>query len=210
MTENASYPFDLVVLVPDKNMEAAVRGMLSRPRALGIREIKYDTFIHIERDPGCLNRGHDFLRPMVKKYQHALVMLDRQGCGQEHLPREVLEKMVRDNLQQSGWGERADSVVLDPELEVWLWSESPQVASCLGWPSDTKNLRDWLKAKGLWDYDSLKPADPKAATERVLREVRKPRSSAMYAEVARQVSLKRCTDSAFRKFKELLQSWFGR
>ena len=36
---------DLVVLVSDKNMEFVVKGLLSRPPALGIRDVFSDTFV---------------------------------------------------------------------------------------------------------------------------------------------------------------------
>jgi len=39
-------PKDLVVLVADKNIEFAVKGLLSRPRALGVRPITSDFFVH--------------------------------------------------------------------------------------------------------------------------------------------------------------------
>jgi hypothetical protein len=32
---------DLIVLVPDKNMEASVRGLLGRYKALGIRQLDH-------------------------------------------------------------------------------------------------------------------------------------------------------------------------
>ena len=43
---------DLIILVADKNMEFAVRGILTRLEALGIRDITYDLYVHPERDPG--------------------------------------------------------------------------------------------------------------------------------------------------------------
>jgi hypothetical protein len=38
--------------------------------------------------------------------------------------------------------------------------------------------------------------------------VRKPRSSAIYLELARSVSTDRCTDPAFLKLKRCLREWF--
>jgi hypothetical protein len=56
----------------------------------------------------------------------------------------------------------------------------------------------------------MKPFDPKLAVEQVLRQAGKPRSSAIYEQLARRVSLQRCTDPAFVKFTTVLQKWFGR
>ena len=114
---------DLVVLVADKNMDRAVRGLLSRYHELRIRPVESDIYVHPHRDPGCLLGAHDFLRPFWNRYAHALVMLDRDGCGQERLPREALEEQLELRLSQNGWNQRAAAVVLDPELEIW--SETP-------------------------------------------------------------------------------------
>jgi hypothetical protein len=53
---------DLIVLVADADMEAAVRGLLSRPSALGIRPISFDVKRHVQRDAGCRSGAHDLLR----------------------------------------------------------------------------------------------------------------------------------------------------
>ncbi len=199
---------DLVILVADKNMEAAVNGILSRPEALGIRKLQWESYAHPERDPGCFLRGHDFLRTMARRYAHCLLMFDRHGCGQEGKPREELERIVETRLSQSGWKDRGAAIVLDPELEVWVWSDSPEVARCLGWKSRQPCLREWLHGEGLWASDAAKPSAPKSATALALREVRKPRSSAIYARLAERVSFARCADPAFSRFKETLHSWF--
>lgn len=57
--------------------------------------------------------------------------------------------------------------------------------------------------------DGSKPERPKEAMEQALRMVRLPRSSALYRQLAQQVSLARCTDASFLKFKALLQNWFA-
>lgn len=76
----------------------------------------------------------------------------------------------------------ADKV--DPELENWVWSDSPHVAQVLGWTDTTTPLRDWLRDKGHWTPECGKPSRPKEAVERVLRHVRKPRSSALYRRLS--------------------------
>ncbi|GIX46025.1 MAG: hypothetical protein KatS3mg131_0236 [Candidatus Tectimicrobiota bacterium] len=82
---------DPVILVADADMEHAMRGLLSRPQALGIREgITFDMFRHPRRDPGVFHTAHDFLRPLQDQYGHALVLLDREGSGQERrTPQEI-------------------------------------------------------------------------------------------------------------------------
>lgn len=94
MTDNRQYDKDLVVLAADKDMEFTMKGILHRPHSLGIKPISFETYRHPQKDPGCLQEGHDFLRPFVNKFRHALLMLDRRGCGKENMGRERLEEEI--------------------------------------------------------------------------------------------------------------------
>lgn len=208
MMASLGYEWDLVVLVADKNMESAIKGILTRPYDLGIYPIKSKIFIQVERDPGCFQRGHDFLRPMVTQYVHGLVIFDRKGSGQEGKSRIELEQIVEKKLSANGWENRATAIVMDPELEIWIWSDSPKVDQCLGWQSQQPDLRSWLRDQGVWPQNAVKPSDPKAVAEKALREVRKPRSSAIYEQLAKHVSFGLCTDPAFEKFRNTLRKWF--
>ena len=201
---------DLVVLAADKQMEFAVKGLLTRGQALKFAEPTVDIYVHQDRDPGCFLRGHAFLRPFQNQYRHAIVIFDREGCGREEATREALEGDLEQRLSSSGWGNRAAAIILDPELEVWVWSDSPEVDAVLGWSSRTPRLADWLKANGYSVGSQTKPNQPKAALERALRLARKVRSSAIFFELAKRVSVNRCTDPAFLKFKAKLQQWFAR
>jgi len=138
---------DLVILVADKNMEYAIKGILSRPEALSIRQITFDLFVHPQNDPGCLNDGAHFLRTSLST--HALVLFDREGCGHENLTRKQLEERVEADLYRSGW-QQAAAVVLDPELEIWVWSDSPHVAEILGWKNRQADLNRWLIKKRIF------------------------------------------------------------
>lgn len=200
---------DLVVLTADKNAQFAIRGLVSRQQALNIRAIQVDYYTHPEKDPGVLTRAHDFLRPFTKSHAHALVVLDRDGSGQERLDRTTLESQIESQMSGAGWGDRASAVVLDPELEIWVWSDSPHVAECLGWKDQPLTLREWLQQNELLREGSLKPDDPKKAMEMALRIARKPRSSAIYQKLANTVGLSRCQDPSFIKLRNILHSWFG-
>jgi len=56
---------DLVILVADIDMKAGVEGILKRHKSLKIRPVQHDIFVHPERDPGVLNKAHQFLRPFT-------------------------------------------------------------------------------------------------------------------------------------------------
>jgi hypothetical protein len=100
--------------------------------------------------------------------------------------------------------------VLEPELEIWVWSDSPHVAEILGWKNKQTDLKTWLIKKGFLQEGELKPSKPKESMEAVLKEVRKPRSSMLYRRLAEKVSFGRCSDEAFKKLKSTLQNWFSK
>jgi hypothetical protein len=197
---------DLIALVADKNMEAALGALLGRNQALGTRQIQAEIYVHPGRDPGCLRRAHDFLSAQNSSFQHALVLLDRQGCGSED-DAPALEAEIEDRLR-SAWTDRARAIVIDPELEVWVWSDSPHVDEALGWAGRLPGLRDWLVNEHHLPQDALKPTDPKAAMEGALSAAGIPRSSAIYARLAKTVSLRRCQDRAFLRLRQTLADWF--
>jgi hypothetical protein len=199
---------DLVVLCADKDMEFALKGLLSRPRALGISEIDYDIFTHPEHDPGVALHGVEFLRPYAKQYRHALLIFDYEGCGRERYVPNELEKQIRNELRPTDWGDRADVVVIVPELESWVWSDSPHVDDVSGWKGKNPSLREWLVAKNWLTADQIKPERPKEAFEAALREAGQPKSASLYNRIASNVSLKSCTDDTFHVFVKLMRSWF--
>jgi len=199
---------DLVVLTADKNMKFAIQGLLNRPESLGIRPVSSVFYIHPESDPGCLLRADVFLRPFINRFARTIVMFDREGCGREKHTRENLEEEVASSLSRSGWGDRASVIVIDPELENWVFSDSPEVDIAIGWAGRNPSLRSWLEVQGFLMAGQVKPPRPKEAMEAALRHVRRPRSSSIYAQLADRVGLGRCTDRAFLKLKKRLRSWF--
>ena len=116
---------------------------------------------------------------------------------------------MEERLSSSGWGGRAACVAIDPELEVWVWTNSPHVESLLGWKGRQPGLRDWLREQGHLQGGEGKPSDPKGAVQMALRVARRPRESRLYAELAQTVSLDGCVDEAFLKLRRTLSGWFG-
>lgn len=201
---------DLVVLVADGQMEKAIENLLPREESLGIRAITRRIYVHPSHDPGCLNKGHEFLRNFLSQFKFSIILFDREGCGQDAKTRDELEKQVEDKLSEVGWEHRSSAIVIDPELETWVWSRSPHVEEILGWKDHRPTLHEWLMQQGhMLDKDSV-VINPKEAMENALRIVGKQRSSSYYAQLAKLVSLRNCTDPSFIKFKTVLQTWFPR
>ena len=199
---------DLVALVADKDMEHTLAGLLSRPQALGIRPIRFDVFVHPEHDPGCALRGVTFLSHFAEQYGYGLLMFDHEGSGRESNPVTELRESLDRDFSDSPWGERARTIVLSPELETWVWSESPHVDDVTGWKGRRPRLRRWLVDNGWLDAESIKPAHPKEAFQAALRKAGRARSSSLYQRLAERVSVQQCTDSAFQQLKSTLQHWF--
>lgn len=199
---------DLVIIVADTNLEHALEGLLSRPEALGIRAIEHDIYSHPEHDPGCAIRGVEFISNLSNQYRYGLLMFDHEGSGKEATTRKDLQESLNERIAMTAWGERAKVIVLAPELEVWIWSDSPHVDEVAGWRNREPGLRRWLVEQGYLQEGEVKPMRPKEAFEAALREAQKPRSASLYLQIAEKVSFRRCTDSAFLELKSILADWF--
>ena len=197
----------LVVLVADRDIEEALRVVLGRPNSLGIRRVSFECRRHPNRDNGCRANAAEFLRPFQNRFSHALVVFDREGCGSLET-REAIEQDVESELERNGWKTRGKVIVIDPELERWLWSDSPGVLKGLGWNRGYAELRSWLEEEGVWDHSSEKPHKPKAALKRTLQRTRRRRSARVFGEIGADVSLTKCRDAAFLKMRTVLQAWF--
>ena len=198
----------LFVLVADNEMEQTLKSVLNRPESLGIRRLKYRCIRHPNRDNGCRTNAAQFLRSFLQTYNHSIVIFDRVGCGSEKSRTEI-ERDVDLALRHNGWGKRGRSIVIDPELEAWLWTSSPVVLKSLGWSRGYEELKSWLVNKELWNQSSSKPLDPKEALIQTLKRTRQKRSARLYGKIASSVSLQRCEDPAFCKLKRILRKWYG-
>ncbi len=198
---------DLVILVPDKNVKFAIDGLLSRYDSLQIKQISYDIFIHPHHDPGIYHQAVKILQPLIKDYHFALVFLDHEGSGQEKISSAEIVRKIHGELERNGWLHRVEVIVFNPEVEIWVWTESPHTAAALGWNSYSE-LKAWLIQNEIWKQNTPKPERPKKALEMSLKIKRIPRSSSIYQEIARKVSLNKCQDDSFSNFRNILQKWF--
>lgn len=199
---------DLFVLAADQDMLSAMIGLLERPKALGTRQIHYAIDRHRRRDPGCRTDASRRLRPYLNEYRYALVVFDKRGCGLEAESRENIQITVERDLSRNGWQGRSKAIVIDPELESWVWSRSNHVPRILGWTEGYDELRSWLDSGGLWPADATKPPEPKMAMRSALREQKRSVSASLFDQLARSVSLQRCECPAFKELKGTLRGWF--
>lgn len=200
---------ELVVLVADLDIEQAVKGLLDRrTEALRIRRVRHklvrDTMAG--HDGGTFKRANSVLEPFSSDAAcRALVLFDRAWDGAPSNDAKCLAADVEQRLAPT-WGDRARCVVLDPEIEVWVFSDSPHVDRTLGFAEE--QLRPWLRDRGLWRDGQPKPSDPKTAVREALRRSGVKPSAALFHELASKVGLERCTDPSFSSFVETLRTWF--
>ncbi|MDE1953328.1 MAG: hypothetical protein KGL51_01480 [Betaproteobacteria bacterium] len=196
-------------------MEGMLKGFFSRNafhRAVGCGHFDFDLrrdllVAHGQNDPGLYTRANEFLQPYVSTHRHAVVIVDAEWDGSpgEH----AIAQRLNEHLVKAGWLENNGcAVVITPELENWVWQDSPHVCSALGYESAFSALRTELEIKGFWKPNEPKPDRPKEAVEWMLRRSRKAKSSAIYQQLATQVTARGCTDQAFHTLRNALHRWF--
>ena len=198
---------DLFVLTADKNAQFAIEGALHRTEALGIRDISFDIRVHVGRDGGVRTTGVQTVAAIRKQYRHALMVLDFEGSGARQAAAEDLEREL-DQALSVMWDNRAKAIVVDPEIDVWMWGSDNVLRDILRWPSHPQ-IRDWIQEQQfVVSQGTGKPLRPKEALEAVLRQCRQPRSSSLYKKISARISLSRCNDPAFLRTHETLRRWF--
>lgn len=197
---------DLVLLVADKNTHFALKGALGRPEALGIRPIEFEFRVHPGRDGGTRRSGPEMLALECRRFRHGLLVLDLEGSG-TNLPSAKELEAELDRRLSDHWKGVAKSIVIEPEVDVWMWGADNSVESALEWPAG-KGVRQWLREQGFAFGPNEKPVRPKEALEAVLRLTGMPRSSALYQTIAEKISLRRCADESFGRLRDQLIEWF--
>ncbi|MBF0147816.1 MAG: hypothetical protein HQL84_16400 [Magnetococcales bacterium] len=201
-------------LLADSNMKGAFEGFFSREafhRSIGCGPFRFvaseDLVVAAgDNDPGLFTRGHELLRPYQQSHQYALVVLDAAWEGSPGAER--IWQKVSANLLESGWSQdRFHVVVIEPELETWIWQQNPHVATALGFDDVETLMADDLLARA-WTAGQPKPSNPKETLETLLRKKRIPRSSAIYQKITSKVSVRQCRDASFLTMVEILRGWF--
>lgn len=202
---------DCVFLVADSQIEAMVCGFLAREQyhlSLGCGQFGFDPqqdlVVHPQRDPGVYVRGVELLAAFRSSHRRAIVILDAAWEGSPG--HAAVRAKVSQDLSGS-WPEHL-VIVLDPELEAWVWQENIHVVQNLG-AGDFATLRSALEAAGFWRPGDLKPHRPKEAVEHALRLAKLPRSAAIYRRIATRVSLANCVDPALAALRDGFRGWFG-
>lgn len=212
---------DCVFLVEDGAMRAMFQAFLEpgyRCEKLGTGPFAFDAeqdlILGGKNDPGVLKEAHLKLKGYLNTHEHAVVVLD--AAFGHHLGAGEITALIERNLESVGWQREAFAVLtIEPELEVWLFQESPRAEDIIFRRCDSerrpRSLRHWLAGQGQWPDGAAKPPNPKEAVQRALRHFSPGRADMLiYAEICRSASVLRCQDPVFCKLREALQRWFPR
>lgn len=206
-----SCPRDLLVLVADADMREIMRGVLGRSDGVSVRRLDFDVQVHPQRDGGCRTGAATYLRPHFRRFRYCVVVFDRHGCGSRD-SREDIQRAVEVDLARNGWGDRSKVVVIEPELEAWIWGDLKAASKHVGWPGGHTALREWLAAEGHWPRGQDKPCDPKRAMQEAMSRSplqRQPRRSArVFRKIAESARFDGCRDAAFNELRTTLETWF--
>jgi hypothetical protein len=188
---------DLFVLTADAAMSAVFNAILARHEAMGIRQISFESAKHPGRDSGVFTTGPELIRPKRKtEYAYVLIAFDHHGSNCREPP-DFCRRKVQLRLDDMSWRDRSNVVVIDPELEEWLWHNPASIAKTLDCSVSSLRLEET-------------PHDPKQSLTRAFLEHknRGPRPGD-FGDIARHASLHAWTSSpSFRILKETLQNWF--
>ena len=196
-------------------MEGVIRAVLDRPEALGIVAPAYRVIRHPEKDPGVLRRGPELVADSLAGERDVLVLMDRDGSGAATESAREIERDLETRLGKRVPGGRRRAVVIEPELDVWMWATEAAMRTALEW-TRPGGIRDWAAAHLGTDFDERgKPVrtdattGPKEVLEGVLRAIGIPRSGSLYRQIAGTTSLKNCADPAFVRLRDTLRAWYG-
>lgn len=200
---------ELIVLASDGQQKAVIEVLLEkRYKSLNICKLvqgqTFDVFVNSNKDPGVYKEAGPFLNVFVNQYKYALVLTDSAWEGSPGQAK--IKEKIQDDLNQNGWADRSSIIVIDPELEIWVWSSSNEIPVILG--QSWEQIHKIATKHSFWSPEDIKPHRPKELMDSVLREGRKHRSAALFQKLAEKISLQGCHDLAFRDLKKKLQEWF--
>jgi hypothetical protein len=158
-------------------------------------------------DGGIHRRVHALLRTYLPSHQNAVVILDKNFGAR--LPAAVVREEILNNLLHNGWSaECVEVVVIDPELEVWLWQRgNPHVVRAFKYNSAV-SLEEFLATEGFWPSVAGKPVKPKEAAGLLLRRYRAGPPIVVYPRIIENISVRGCQDPAFNLLASALRRWF--
>lgn len=206
---------DCMFYVADMNMAETYKGFLCRDQFhLSIRcgPFEFDPLHDLARaagktDGGLWRHAGGLCKGYLRTHQRLVVCLDRDfggSPGQAQVRHDIEQQLLKVGWQATNFL----VLVIDPELEQWIWQDSLHIERALNHVRPP-SLRQALAASGEWPFGNAKPIDPKDVMERLVnKNLRGNRSSALYNKITSRVSIANCSDGEFQALRQQLQVWF--
>lgn len=200
---------DLLLVTADQDAEFTVKALLKRHlKQFGIGDFTWEVIRNIGRDSGCRTDSVELLRDQIKRYRFTIVLFDFEGCEPpNNASKEAVAAKLEQDLSRNGWKDRCRAILIDPELENWIWTRHDRMARTIGW-SGKDDLYVWLEREGWITSGAAKPPRPKESFEAAIDITDIELSASLFEEIAEGAPLSRCTDPAFLALMEQLAEWF--
>ena len=84
---------DLIILVPDGDIEVALQSLLAHHQRLRIQPIRSKIYQYPQRNAGVRTKAYELMRLFCRQFRFGLVVLDWEGSGANETPRQLEEQM---------------------------------------------------------------------------------------------------------------------
>ena len=233
----------LLLFVADSECAGTLRGFFERPKfhtSLGCGPIEVDGVVfnpeqdirvHPGHDPGMWTDPHTVLQAEHKNFQHAFIILDAAWDGAP--PAEQIVSDIEGLVQARASWERSrfEVILIQPELEAWIWQRNPHVAEAFEFTGCDAELWTFLASQALrldkerkkhrfvpanplaqlppaWPTNQAKPENPKGLVEALAHLCQSGPTSGIFNEISSTISVRGCKDLAFLRLRDTLRRWF--
>lgn len=151
----------------------------------------------------------DAARDRARDYEHLLLVSDRdypRPPKQQQWKRVRLQGYLNNELRKRTLSGQAYWLVIEPELEIWLWQDCQAIAACFG--VDVKIIQSQMAQLN-------RQTQPKDALERLVQFVRHANGVSLRLDaelkgrIAEQADLQLLRrDPAFQNLQKMLRKWF--
>jgi hypothetical protein len=118
---------DLLVILAGKNDEAVIRSVLSRHQDIGIHHLIFE-INRLGSDSKVVGYGPTLALAEKNRYRYFLCIWDHQGSGREkRMKPNQVQGIVQKSLNGKTLKGRSKALVIDPELEIWLWQDKEAI-----------------------------------------------------------------------------------
>lgn len=203
---------DLLVFAADADTGAFIGALLDRPEALGIRRVTFDIKRHDRRDPGMVTDGPERARLWKGHYEKALLIWDHEGSGRERkqTPAQAAAD-IAGRMDDVTWANNHTVVVLEPELEIWLWHCESALRAHLDVSAD--ELLKWIEVfagRARETPEAVKRDSPKDLFEDIVKvRLKRTISPRDFEHIGRRASIRGLMSCpSFAAIAGALREWF--